>query len=107
MARMKTGALSLCLMIGFTLCFPATTRADVVSGQVYGADGMVVTNQTFRVLKDGTTVVTTFRTDESGNFSVLLEPGAYRVRREGNDDAEGDIRGYPQPVRQDVRLRRR
>ncbi len=96
-----------CLAIAVVvICFALEARADVVSGQVYGTDGRVAAKQAFRVLK-GDAAVATFTTDESGYFSVFLDPGAYKVRPQGKDDAEGDISGYPQPARQDVRLKRR
>ena len=41
----------------------------------------------------GNTVVATFTTDGSGHFSVYLQPGAYRVRRQGADDSEGEDQG--------------
>jgi Carboxypeptidase regulatory-like domain len=97
----------LCVVIGLALCFPTEVRAEVVSGQVYDPDGVLLTNQTFRVLGEQDTVVATFTTDGSGYFSVYLQPGAYRVRRQGSDDSEGEIKGHPQPARQDVRLTRR
>ena len=95
------------LAMALVLSFAASAAADVVSGQVYAADGSLAANQTFRVLQDKDRVVTTFRTDGSGHFSVYLEQGAYRVRPEGSDEFEGSLTSYPQPVRQDVRLRRR
>ncbi len=104
--RLAANAFIACLAIALALCFAADVRADVVSGQVYGVDGKVAAKQPFRVLK-GDAVAITFTTDESGYFSVYLDPGAYKVRPQGKDDAEGDINGYPQPARQDVRLRRR
>ena len=97
----------LCLVIGLALCFPTAVTAEVVSGQVYDPGGTLLANQTFRVLGEGDTVVATFTTDGSGHFSVYLQPGAYRVRRQGADDSEGEIKSYPQPARQDVRLTRR
>ena len=97
----------LCLVVGLALCFPTAVTAEVVTGQVYDPDGVLLTNQTFRVLGEQDTVVATFTTDESGYFSVYLQPGAYRVRRQGTDDSEGEIKGHPQPARQDVRLTRR
>ena len=97
----------LCLVIGLALCFPTAVTADVVSGQVYDPAGVLLTNQTFRVLGEGDAVVATFTTDASGHFSVFLQPGAYRVRRQGADDMEGEIKSLPQPARQDVRLTRR
>jgi hypothetical protein len=97
----------LCLVIGLALFLPTEVRAEVVSGQVYDPDGVLLTNQTFRVLGEQDAVVATFTTDGSGYFSVYLQPGTYRVRRQGADDAEGEIKGHPQPARQDVRLTRR
>jgi hypothetical protein len=96
----------LCLTIGFVLCVSIFARADIVSGGVYGPDGTRLAMTTFKVLQ-GDRLVTTFTTDRSANFSVYLAPGRYTVRPERDDTLEGDIQGYPQPVRQDVRLRRR
>ncbi len=97
----------LCLVVGLALCFPTVVTADVVSGQVYDPAGVLLTKQTFRVLGAGDAVVAKFTTDESGQFSVYLKPGAYRVRRQDADDLEGSIKSYPQPARQDVRMTRR
>ena len=97
----------LCLIVGLALCFPTVVTADVVSGQVYDPAGALLANQTFRVLGEGDVEVAKFTTDASGHFSVYLQPGAYRVRRQDADDLEGGIKSSPQPARQDVRMTKR
>jgi hypothetical protein len=97
--------LSLTIVCLIFVAIPAW--ADIVSGGVYGPDGTLLATKTFRVLQGGDKLVTTFTTDSSANFSVYVAPGRYTVRPENDDTLEGDIQGYPQPVRQDIRLRRR
>src|SRR5947208_6732709 len=60
--------------IAFTLCLPISASADIVSGRVYDPGGSVLPNTTF-VVEAGKGEAVKFKTDESGNFSVYLEPG--------------------------------
>src|SRR5439155_12042834 len=96
--------------IAFTLCLPISVNADLVSGRVYDPGGSVLPNTTF-VVDTGKGEAVKFKTDESGNFSVYLDPGRYTVHplREGKPDLslEGIVEGYPQSAHQDIRLKKR
>lgn len=94
------------LTIAFMFCVALYAWADVISGNVYGPGGELLKSATCNVFLDGSEV-TTFTTDASGYYSVFLKPGRYKVRPKGNDALEGDLESYPQPVRQDIRLRQR
>ncbi len=96
--------------IAFTLCLPISASADIVSGRVYDPGGSVLPNTTF-VVEAGKGEAVKFKTDESGNFSVYLEPGRYTVHplRDGKPDPslEGIVESYPQSAHQDIRLKKR
>jgi len=97
---------TLCITLALVFCSANAAWADLVSGRVYDPDGNVVKSAPLEVVK-GDTVVNTFTTDGSGNFTVYLEPGTYKVRMKGQASLEGTIQGYQQPVRQDIRLQKR
>ena len=97
---------TLCITLALVFCSAIAAWADLVSGRVYDPDGNVVKSASLEVVK-GDAVVNTFTTDGSGNFTVYLEPGTYRVRMKGQASLEGTIQGYQQPVRQDIRLQKR
>ncbi len=96
--------------IAFTLWLPMSANADFVSGRVYDPGGSVLPNATF-VVETGKGEAVNFKTDESGNFSVYLEPGRYTVHpvRDGKPDPslEGIVESYPQSAHQDIRLKKR
>jgi hypothetical protein len=96
--------------IAFILCLPISANADIVSGRVYDPGGTVLPNTTF-VVETGKGEAGKFKTDESGNFSVYLDPGRYTVHplREGKPDRslEGILESYPQSAHEDIRLKKR
>ena len=94
------------LTIVFVFCLALCAWADVISGNVYGPGGELLKSASFSVFLDGS-AVTTFTTDASGYYSVFLKPGRYKVRPKDNAALEGDLESYPQPVRQDIRLRQK
>jgi hypothetical protein len=80
--------------------------ADAVSGRVLGPDGKPELNKTFAAQSSkGQPVV--FKTDGAGNFSVYLDAGRYTVTSSADATVEGTIESYPQPVQQDVRLKKK
>lgn len=95
----------MCLGIAVVLCLVASARADFVSGRVFGPDGKSIPNAAFTAENGGNTV--TFATDDSGNFSVYLEPGTYTVHSSADSAVEGVIHGYPQSATEDIHLRKR
>jgi hypothetical protein len=95
---------SLCL-VAFAFAVPITIMADTVSGRVYGQDGKPVSNVTFTA-KPAKGDGVAFKTDPSGNFSVYLDPGRYTVTPTGDSSLQGLINSYPQPVQQDVHLKK-
>jgi len=79
--------------------------ADTVSGRVYGQDGKPVPNMTFTA-KPAKGEPVEFKTNAAGNFSTYLDPGRYTVTPSGGPDLQGVIDSYPQPVQQDVHLKK-
>ncbi len=101
----RTIWVSLCLAMAFALGLPPGATADAVSGRVY-LDGTAVTNTTFTARPAARGRAVQFRSDASGNFSVYLDPGRYTVLS-SDGTLEGSVDSYPQPVQQDIHLRRR
>ncbi len=102
----RTAWRSLWLGAAFAICLATPAKADTVSGRVYGADAkpMVNTTLTARPAQgDGVE----FKTDGGGNFSVYLDPGRYTVTTIKGGDGEAVIDSYPQPVQQDIHLKKK
>ena len=99
---------SLCLGITFALCMAATSKADLVSGHVYGAEGKFQPGDTFKVKNPKGSDIQV-RTDQSRDFSVYLDPGRYKVefRDRDGDFWDAELVSYPQPVRGDIHLKKR
>ena len=95
----------ICLGIAVVLCLAVSAWADFVSGRVFDQDGKIVPKATFTAEGGGHTV--NFTTDDSGSFSVYLEPGTYTVHPSADNTVEGVIHGYPQSATEDIHLRRR
>ncbi len=91
------------VVLAFVLCFAIPTRADLVSGHVYGPNGELLPNRSFTIQE----TKGQFNTDASGNFTVSLDPGHYTVRPTNDDSLEGSITSYSQPVQQDIHLGKR
>jgi hypothetical protein len=94
-----------CLGIAVVLCLVVSAWADFVSGRVFGPDGRILPNATFTAENAGQNV--NFATDNSGNFSVYLEPGTYTVHPSADNTVEGVIHGYPQSATEDIHLKKR
>jgi hypothetical protein len=95
----------MCLGIAIVLCLVVSAWADFVSGRVFGPDGNILPNAKFTA-ENGAQKID-FATDNSGNFSVYLEPGTYTVHRSADNTVDGVIHGYPQSATEDVHLRKR
>ncbi len=102
----RTTWMTLCLTIAVALWLPAAASADVVSGRVLGPDEKPILNNAFSA-RDAKGQATPFKTDKSGNFSVYLDPGKYVVSFSADATLEGVIESYPQPVQQDIRLKKK
>ena len=89
----------------FAFAVPISIMADTVSGRVYGQDGKPASNVTLTAKPTKGDAVE-FKTDSSGNFSVYLDPGRYTVTASGDTSLQGLINSYPQPVQQDVHLKK-
>jgi hypothetical protein len=89
----------------FAFGVPISTVADTVSGHVYGADGKAASNVTFTA-KPAKGDAVEFKTDAAGNFSVFLDPGRYTVTAGGDSSVQGLLNSFPQPVQQDVHLKK-
>jgi len=104
----KTGRTTwtrLSVVIAFILLVSTAAVADTVSGRIYGQDGKPVPNSTF-MAKCAQGEAVEFKTNASGNFSTYLDPGRYTVSPSGGPDLQGVIDSYPQPVQQDVHLKK-
>jgi hypothetical protein len=99
----RKAQLGIGVALAIILCFATSTRADLVSGHVYGPDGNPLLNTTI-VVELGNNRSTQFRTDAKGNFSVYLDPRRYAVHTDDNR-YKGEIQSYSQPVQQDIHLR--
>jgi carboxypeptidase family protein len=98
---------NLCLETAFALCGPTVAKAGIVSGRVYGVDQNPVANANLKAARAAGGQPVEFKSDASGNFSVYLDPGRFTVRlRVASELLEGRIDSYPQPVQQDIYLKR-
>ena len=88
------------------LLFPGLAMADAVSGRVYAPDGKLAPNMTF-IAQPAKGPAVMFKTDASGNFSVYLDGGRFTVTSSTDATVEGTIESYPQPVQQDIHLKKR
>jgi hypothetical protein len=102
--RVRTIRFSL-FVVAFVFAVPISIMADTVSGRVYGQDGKPLSNVTFTA-KPAQGDAITFKTNSTGNFSVYLDPGRYTVTPTGDGSLQGLIDSYPQPVQQDVHLKK-
>src|SRR6266568_4618748 len=82
----RTIWVSLFLGMAVTLCIPNIAKSDAVSGRVYGLDGKPKDNTTFTATPVAGGEAVEFKSDASGNFSVYLEPGRYKVRPSGDSN---------------------
>jgi hypothetical protein len=85
--------------------FAVSSRADTVSGHIYGQDGKPVAAMTFAAKPaKGDTVE--FKTNGAGSFSVFLDPGRYTISSTTDPGLQGVLDSLPQPVQQDVHLKK-
>jgi hypothetical protein len=87
------------------LLAPFSAMADTVSGRIYGPDAKPLANATFTA-KPAKGDAVEFKTSASGTFSVYLDPGRYAITAGSDAGLEGVIDSYPQPVQQDVHLKK-
>jgi hypothetical protein len=99
----RTKWTNVCLAIAFALCLVDSANADFVTGRVYDPDGNILKNKAFTV--DGKNI--NFKTDGSGNFSLYLDPGTYKVHQSDDRSVEGIVHGYPQSAQEDIHLKKR
>jgi hypothetical protein len=93
------------MAIAFALIAPISAMADTVSGRIYGQDEKPVLNATFTA-KPAKGDAVEFKTNASGSFSVYLDPGRYTISPSADASLQGVIDSYPQPVQQDVHLKK-
>ncbi len=95
------------LALALVLCLAVAVEAGMVYGRVYGAEEAFRPGDTF-LLKRGDGSVIEVKTDESRGYSVIIEPGVYKVEfiKDGNV-WESFIRSFSGPIRQDIHLERR
>ena len=94
------------LVMVVVFCFGVCARADFVSGHVYGSDNSPMGNATFTAeTANGQSVG--FKTDNTGSFSVYLDPGSYIVHATADQTLEGTVHGYPQSAEEDIHLKKK
>jgi hypothetical protein len=98
-------SLRLCALAGLLLLAPAALLADTVSGRIYGTDEKPVANATFKA-KPAKGETIEFKTNATGAFSVYLDPGRYTVSPSADPSVQGSLNSFPQPVQQDVHLKK-
>lgn len=103
--RARTTWTALCIAIAFALIAPVSTMADTVSGRIYGQDEKPAANMTFTA-KPAKGEAVQFKTNATGAFSVYLDAGRYTVSPSADASIQGVINSYPQPVQQDVHLKK-
>ena len=99
-------ATKLSLAMAYVLCLAVSANADFVSGRVYDPNNQPVPNMTFTA-ESGKGQTASFKTDNSGNFSVYLDPGTYTVHSNGDKTLKGVIHGYPQAAQEDIHMKRK
>jgi hypothetical protein len=97
--------LRLCAAAALILCAPFAVWADTVAGRMYGVDEKPLANMTFKA-KPAKGDVVEFKTNGTGAFSVYLDPGRYTVSPSADASVQGVINSFPQPVQQDVHLKK-
>ncbi len=96
----------LALTLPLLLCLTVSAWADFVSGRVFDPNQKPVPNMAFTA-DDGKGHQVTFKTDNSGNFSVYLDPGTYQVHPSADQTLAGQVRGYPQSTQEDIHLEKK
>jgi hypothetical protein len=88
---------------------PVVANAELVYGRVFGADGKFKPRDSVVIKDSNGRAVKTVKTDEYKSYSVYLPPATYKVEFKDNSNAiwEASIKSYPQPVRQDIYLKKR
>lgn len=104
--RVFAGSILACL--AFAVVFSSVVPSE--AGMVYGhvsLDGGAFPPQGELTFLDTKKHVFTIRTDQNGNYNAFLPPGVYRVTFEQEGDTwSATIRSYPNPVKQDIRMKR-
>lgn len=95
------------LALSLLLCLTVAVEAGMVYGRVYGAEEAFKPGDTFLLTKKNGSVIKV-KTDDSRSYSVIIEPGVYKVEFiKGGMVWETFIQSFSGPVRQDIYLKRR
>ena len=103
--RVFTGSILACLAFAVIFSSVVPTEAGMVYGHVSLNGGAFPPQGILTLDANGNSF--TIRTDRNGNYNVFLPPGVYAVTfaQEGATWS-ATIRSYPNPVKQDIRMRR-
>ena len=103
--RVFTGSILACLAFAVIFSSVVPTEAGMVYGHVSLNGGTFPPQGILTLDANGNSF--TIRTDRNGNYNVFLPPGVYTVTfaQEGATWS-ATIRSYPNPVKQDIRMRR-
>ena len=104
--RVFTGSILACLAFAVVFSSVVPSEAGTVYGHVF-LDGGAFPPQGVLKFSDAKGKSFNIRTDRNGNYNGFLPPGVYEVTfTRGGAKWSATIRSYPNPVKQDIRMRR-
>lgn len=100
-----------CLAFTLAFCLAIPAEADMVYGRVYDETGRLQCGEKFTIKgKDpnGNIFSVEVSTDKGdGSYRISIPPGTYKVEFiKNNDTLEAWIQSFPQPIRQDIYLKK-
>lgn len=104
--RVFAGLLLACVALAVGFPFVVPCEAGIVYGHVSLVGGTFPPQGelTFSEARGNRFNV---KTDQKGNYNVVLPPGVYSVTfTQGETTWQGTLRSYPNPVKQDIRMTR-
>ncbi len=104
--RVFAGSILVCLVFAVVFSSVVPSEAGTVYGHV-SLDGGAFPPQGILTFQDANENRFTIRVDQNGNYNAFLPPGVYTVTltQEGATWS-ATIRSYPNPVKQDIRMKR-
>ncbi len=104
--RVFAGSILVCLAFAVVFSSVIPSEAGTVYGHVF-LDGGSFPPQGILTFQDAKGNRFTMKTDQNGNYSAFLPPGVYTVTFTQEEAVwSTTIRSYPNPVKQDIRMKR-
>lgn len=104
--RIFAGSILVCLAFAVVFSSVVASEAGMVYGHVSLDDG-AFPPQGILTFQDTKENRFTIRVDQNGNYNAFLPPGVYTVTFTQEEAAWSvTIRSYPNPVKQDIRMKR-